>query len=122
MNIVNVGSVANSVTNANSPPVPAQANMPAGTGAEAAPVQTVNAVQQAAMAPSNDQVKQAVQTINKSWSNARGLEFSVDDDITIVKVVDMKTKDIIRQMPSEETIAIAKSLEQAIGSLVNEKA
>ena len=125
MNIVNVGSVASSVTGSGSPPTPApQVNTTASTATQAAPVQTVNAVQQSALAPSSDQVKQAVQAINKSWANDRGLEFSIDHDsnVTVVKVIDMQTKDVIRQMPSEETLAIAKSLDQAIGSLVNGKA
>lgn len=88
-------------------------------------VQTADAVRQATSTPSLDQVKQAVQEINKSMnSQSRGLEFTVDDESkqTVVKVIDQKNGEVIRQIPSEEAITIAKSLEQALGNLVKEKA
>lgn len=87
----------------------------------AAPVQTANAVQQAATPPSMEQLKQALQEINDSSQyNARGLKFSLDKESerTIVKVIDTQTQEVIRQIPSEEALAIAKSLDQAIGNLV----
>jgi len=88
-------------------------------------VQTANAVQQAAPPPSMDQVKQAVDEINKSMQTlSRGLLFSVDTDSkrTVVKIVDQQTSEVIRQIPSEEALAISQSLEQSIGKLVQEQA
>ncbi len=123
MDIGTIGSMAGntpSIASTGSPPATA-----ASTPVSAAPVQTANAVQQASMTPSLDQVKQAVQEINNAMrTNSRGLEFSLDDesDRTIVKVVDTQTQKVIRQIPTEETLAIAKSLEKAIGSLVKDKA
>lgn len=120
MDIGNLSNIANSsqtIANVGSQPAPAQASTPS----SAAPVQTANAVPQASTPPSMEQLKQAVREINTSMQqNARGLEFSLDDesDRTIVKVVDSQTKEVIRQIPSEEALAIAKSLDQAIGSLV----
>lgn len=90
-----------------------------------APVQIVDAVQQTATTPSLEQVKQAVQEINNSMRiQSHGLEFSIDDesDRTIVKVIDKQTEEVIKQIPSEETLAIAKSLDQMIGKLLQEKA
>jgi flagellar protein FlaG len=98
---------------------------PVSTPSNQTTVQTANAVQQAATPPSMDQVKQAVDEINKSAQyNSRGLEFSVDDESerTIVKVIDKQTKDVIRQIPSEEALAIAQSLDQAIGNFVKNQA
>ncbi|WAW11345.1 flagellar protein FlaG [Oxalobacter vibrioformis] len=40
----------------------------------------------------------------------------------LVKVVDPETKDVIKQFPSEEAIALAKSLGQGNGSLHRAKA
>ncbi len=88
-------------------------------------VQTVNAVQQTAAAPSMEQVKQAVDEINKSMQAlSRGLVFSVDEEShrTIVKIVDQQTDEIVRQIPSEEALAIAKSLDQVVGKLIQQKA
>ncbi|KXB30459.1 hypothetical protein AT959_14095 [Dechloromonas denitrificans] len=59
-----------------------------------------------------------VGTINNS------LKFSVDDETgkTIVKVMDVDTKEVIKQIPSEEMIAIAKAVDQLKGLLVQQKA
>jgi flagellar protein FlaG len=124
---MDIGTISNSMAG-NTPSIASTGSppaTPASAPVSAAPVQTANAVQQASMTPSLDQVKQAVQQINSAMqSNARGLEFSLDDesDRTIVKVVDTQTQKVIRQIPTEEALAIAKSLEKAIGSLVKEKA
>jgi flagellar protein FlaG len=97
----------------------------AGSVAKPTPVQTADAVQRSAPAPSMDQVKQAVQDINKSLQSlSQGLEFSVDADSkqTVVKVIDPQTREVIRQMPSEEALEIAKALDQVLGKLIREKA
>jgi flagellar protein FlaG len=88
-------------------------------------VQTENAVKQAVATPTLDQVEEAVDSINQSMQlQSHGLVFSVDSDNkrTIVKVVDQQTSEVIRQIPSEETLAIAKSLDRVIGKLIQEKA
>lgn len=50
----------------------------------------------------------------------RALQFSVDEESgeTIVKVVDTETKEVIRQIPSEELLAIANRLRSTAGVLV----
>jgi flagellar protein FlaG len=55
---------------------------------------------------------------------ASNLQFTVDEEtgIDVVKVVDIESKEIIRQFPSEEAIAIAKALDQFRGMLVSDKA
>lgn len=102
-------------------PIPVSLN----ATAKPAPVQTVDAVQRSAAAPSMDQVKQAVEDINKSMQSlSQGLEFSIDADSkrTVVKVIDPQTKEVIRQMPSQEAIEIAKALDQVLGKLIRDKA
>jgi len=93
--------------------------------APAAPLETSNAVKQAAPLPSLAQVNQAVSDINKSLqASSQDIEFSVDHDSnrTIVKVVDQKTKEVIRQIPSPETLEIAKALDNAQGLLIKQTA
>jgi flagellar protein FlaG len=63
--------------------------------------------------------------LNKaSQAKAQGLEFSVDNDSkrTIVKVVDQTTKEVLRQIPSPEALAIAKSLDSSKGLLIKQTA
>lgn len=74
------------------------------------------------------QVKSAVDSINQSmqFSN-RGLTFSVDQDTkeTVVKVVEDGTGTIIKQIPSEQALAIAKAIDNSLqqgGMLIRQKA
>ena len=52
------------------------------------------------------------------------LEFSVDKEtnIQVVKVVDQETQKVIRQIPSEEVMDIAKALDKLQGLLVKQQA
>ncbi|GGX98457.1 flagellar protein FlaG [Pseudoduganella dura] len=72
---------------------------------------------------SMDELKDAIGKLNESV-HAQSLEFSIDEDSkrTIVKVVDVATKEIVRQMPTEEALQIAKSLDKAIGLLIRQQA
>ncbi|MGI4841988.1 MAG: flagellar protein FlaG [Janthinobacterium lividum] len=75
--------------------------------------------------PDAQAVGQAVDSINqamKSLSNR--IEFSIDDDSKrqVVKVIDPDTKEVIRQMPSEEALAIAKALDRLQGLLIKQQA
>jgi flagellar protein FlaG len=55
---------------------------------------------------------------------AVSLDFQVDEDtgIHVVKVLDTDTKEVIRQFPSEEILAIAKAFDTVKGLLVRDKA
>lgn len=86
---------------------------------------SVAAVQAASASPKPDEVRDSVSKINKTIQTlARNLEFTVDEDtqMNVVKVVDTKTKDVIRQFPSEEVLAIAKALDKLQGLLLKDKA
>ncbi|MBL8497611.1 flagellar biosynthesis protein FlaG [Nitrosomonas sp. JL21] len=72
-----------------------------------------------------EQVKDAAQQIEQFTQNiAQNLKFSVDEDTgkTVVKIVDSQTQEIIRQIPSEEAISIARTLDKVQGLLLNGKA
>jgi flagellar protein FlaG len=60
-------------------------------------------------------VKQAVAAINHAMRQSnRDLEFVVDSDTrkTVVKMVDTSTGELIRQFPTETTLAISRGIEQ----------
>lgn len=70
-------------------------------------------------------LKEAVENINKSLKAlSQDLEFSIDQDSnrTVVKVVDQSTKEVIRQIPSDEALEIAKALDTVKGLLIKQKA
>lgn len=90
-----------------------------------APVMTENAVQEPDLAPSQLPVGEALQSINNALqSMSSNLQFSVDEDSqrTIVKVVDQETKEVIRQMPTEEALEISKALDKLQGLLIKSQA
>lgn len=65
--------------------------------------------------PSLEEVKQAVEAINHAMRQSnRDLEFQVDSDTrkTVVKMVDTSTGELIRQFPTETTLAISRGIEQ----------
>lgn len=55
---------------------------------------------------------------------AGNLEFQLDDETgkTIIKIVDSSSGELIRQIPSEEMLEIAKALDRLQGILVKQKA
>ena len=71
------------------------------------------------------QVESAVSKISDFVQNfQRDLQFSVDKDSDrlIVKVVDSETQEVIRQIPSEEMLRIARSLDSSESLILREKA
>lgn len=98
--------------------------------ADAAPasneVQTVkDATQPQKAQPTAEQLNQAVKQIQDVIKQtAQSLQFSIDKDSgsTIVKVVDTESKKVIRQIPSEEVLAISKALDKLQGLLVKQQA
>jgi flagellar protein FlaG len=81
---------------------------------------------QATAEPSPQQLKQAVDGINRAMQPSNSnLAFSIDPGtrMLVVTVVDTETGDVIRQIPSEEVLAIAQSIAQnQKGLLLNQKA
>jgi flagellar protein FlaG len=51
------------------------------------------------------------------------INFSIDEasGVQVVKIMDRKTKEVIRQFPSEEAIRIAQALDQLQGVFVKDK-
>jgi flagellar protein FlaG len=74
--------------------------------------------------PTSD-VQQAVSRLNDyAQSLRRDIQFSVDKSSgdTVIRVVDSNSGETIRQIPSEEMLAIAHNLENAQGLFVNTRA
>lgn len=76
-------------------------------------------------APEKLDVKEAVEKISEFVSSRQSeLSFSIDDasGSQIVKIMDTQTKQVIRQFPSEEAVAIARALDKLQGLLIRDKA
>lgn len=75
--------------------------------------------------PDRETLLQAVDEVQKAIAPvAQNLLFSIDDDTgrTIVKIVDSQTDEVIRQMPSEEVLAISKAIDKLQGLLIKQQA
>jgi flagellar protein FlaG len=75
--------------------------------------------------PKEADVQKAVQNLTEYVQNLRrDLKFSVDKDSgrTIIKVTDSETGKLIRQIPPDEVLAIARQLAEYSGMLIKDQA
>jgi flagellar protein FlaG len=75
--------------------------------------------------PSTDELSKAIEQIKQVIEPvARNLQFSIDGESgrTVVRVVDTQTKEVIRQIPSAEILAIDRALSKLQGLLLHKKA
>ena len=77
---------------------------------------TTQEVEETAKAkPNLEEVTEITERLNENFQRIqRGLNFSVDDTLgdIVIKVIDQDTKEIIRQIPSEEMLSISKNIEE----------
>jgi flagellar protein FlaG len=114
------------------------ASLPLGDAGQSAPA--INIKPQKSAAPvelPSQPVKDNVQEVNVAavreasakinsflQQNNSTIQFSVDAETSkrIVKVIDSATNELIRQVPSQETLDIAKALDKLQGLLLKSKA
>lgn len=75
--------------------------------------------------PTQQQVKEAVEQIQRNIeAKSTDLRFTVDRATgkTIVSVVDSQTQEVVRQIPTEEIMKLARWIDRMQGLLVNGKA
>ncbi len=73
----------------------------------------------------NDIIRKSVEELNKKMSMLNSqLKIETDEDtgIQVVKIVDSETKEVIRQLPPDVVLKIAKYIDEVTGLLFNEKA
>lgn len=104
----------------------AAAGSAAAPAVPAAPAAAQATQPQQPKAASPEQLQEAVSKLNDYVQNIqRTLAFSVDKETgrTIVKVYDSETKELIRQIPPEETVKLAQTLDEQTANLfVQERA
>jgi flagellar protein FlaG len=75
--------------------------------------------------PDPQRAAQAAKEINDFLkSSSAGIEFQIESqsERVIVRVVDTETKQLIRQVPTEEMVAISHALDRMTGLLLAQKA
>lgn len=74
-------------------------------------------VRDRADAPAREELQRFAENLNRSQAiSSRGLQFEVNDDagLTIINVMDKSSEEIVRQIPSEEVVNLAKFFTQQI--------
>lgn len=74
--------------------------------------------------PSPADLQQALKEVQTAINGvANDLRFSIDEDTgrTLIKIVDRETDEVIKQIPSEELLRIAKALDKFQGLLVKQE-
>ena len=104
-------------------------NLPDQATRNVEPAVQVSAAVEAASAPkqgpSLEQVQQATSHVQQIvQAKASNLTFTVDQGSgkTVVKLMDSETGKVIRQIPSEEMIAMSEALDKMQGLLLKQKA
>lgn len=80
-----------------------------------AKAEQADANEQTQSAITAEELGEAVENINQFVnSQGRTLNFSVDEESgkPVVKVIDFETKEVIRQIPSEEVLTMAKAIKR----------
>ncbi|MGL1833373.1 flagellar protein FlaG [Rhodocyclaceae bacterium SMB388] len=99
-------------------PAPARAGDAASVSRAAAPAGSPPAASQADIRQAVDEVRNAISPV------AQNLLFSIDEDTnkTVIKIIDSSTDEVIRQIPSEEFLAMSRALDKLQGLLIRQEA
>lgn len=82
-------------------------------------------IRAAVPAPDESQIRKAIEAANAALRQVTSdLEFARDEVTgqTVVRVIDSTSRQVIRQFPSEEMLAIARALDRFQGLLIRQKA
>lgn len=129
MTNMTISNAASTVTTAaSSGSSPRQVSLPDVPDVSPSPVPAAPPVPQKTVEPQLEQVQQAIDRVKESIKPtlANSLDFQIDQSTgkTIVKIMDTTTNTLVRQIPSEEMLIIAKALTdlQGRGGLVKGQA
>ena len=127
MNITSIGNLPPSTGTAPSANANSGITLLQSTRADTAVLKAAGAEQTTATnaSPSEEEVKTSVNALNElTRSMNSNLSFSIDKDTgqTVVKVIDSSTDEVIKQIPSEEILAISKAIDQLKGVFIQQKA
>ena len=105
--------------------VPSNSRPEKEAGGKVLPKNGQNVPPEPAPAPTRQQVEQAVQQIQSYLNDSqRQLQFQVDSGSgrTIVRVVNTETQELIRQVPSEEMLTLARAIQTSGGNVISQLA
>lgn len=86
------------------------------------PVQNINVNGQEEKVATNEQIKKAVENINKNYGNTEAV-FGIHDGTNrvTIKIVDKQTKKVVKEFPPEKTLDMIAKVWEMAGLMVDEK-
>ena len=121
-----ISSVSSSAVGATPAGVRSPASPPAsGSPAQAVTQSSSRAASGVASAPAPDDLSEAVKKIQGYLgASGKNLSVSFDDsaDRYVTKVVSSDTGEVVRTIPSEEVLEVARAINEKLGGLVNQRA
>ncbi|MFN0038152.1 MAG: flagellar protein FlaG [Burkholderiales bacterium] len=84
----------------------------------------IQAAASAVVLPTPEQVAEAIATANEALQSiSSSVEFSLDSSTgkTVIRIVDSGNQQVIRQVPSEEMLAIARAVDRLQGLLLRQR-
>lgn len=72
--------------------------------------------------PSHEQIRKAVEKLNRSMQNSEAV-FGIHEDTNrvMIKIVDKSTKEVIKELPPEKTLDMIAKVWELAGLLVDER-
>lgn len=72
--------------------------------------------------PSAEQIRKAVEKLNKNMANSEAV-FGIHEDTqrVTIKIVDRKTKEVIKELPPEKTLDMIAKVWEMAGILIDER-
>ena len=123
---MNISPIASGVTIADEPGAsirPSGAERPAPVAERPGPDRSSAAPAQTTVAP-EELKKLAEELSQRIGTTGQQLQFSVDDDTgkTVLRVTDAESGTLLRQIPGDEALAMARILDRSQGMLIRQKA
>lgn len=81
-----------------------------------------NANSESSKQPSNEQIKKAVETLNRKMAHSEAV-FGIHDatNRVTIKIIDRDTKEVIKELPPEKTLDMIAKVWELAGILVDER-
>ncbi len=82
-----------------------------------------NSNEQQQQAPTNEQLKRAVEQLNKNMMNHSEAVFGIHEGTNrvTIKIVDKDTKEVIKELPPEKTLDMIAKVWEMAGILIDER-
>ncbi len=122
---LNINSAISPPPSSSAEAQPVKRSRPPEAAVEARPIVAEKPAQKQSPEPAPKEIRQAVEQVRKQVEAKapNELSFSIDQETgrSVVRIVDRKTGEVLRQIPAQEMLDIAKSIDKMQGLLLKQE-